>query len=60
MTQLTAANEELLDSYGWIDRGQGVARIPVARAMELLAESGSPTMRLDSNNEAPEQPVEKQ
>jgi hypothetical protein len=28
--------ETLLSSYGWIDRDAGVARIPIARAMELL------------------------
>ena len=26
-----------LESYGWIDRPAGIAHIPVARAMELLA-----------------------
>ena len=28
----------LLDSYGWVDREAGVARIPVAEAMRLMAE----------------------
>ena len=32
----------LLDDYGWIDRAQGVVRIPIARAMELTAERGLP------------------
>lgn len=27
---------ELLNSYGWVDREQGVVRIPIDRAMELL------------------------
>lgn len=27
-------------SYGWVDREAGVARIPVARAVDLLAERG--------------------
>ena len=35
--------QESLESYGWIDKQQGVVRIPVARAMELLAERGLPT-----------------
>ena len=30
--------ETELNSYGWIDRQAGVARIPIARAMELLAQ----------------------
>jgi hypothetical protein len=29
---------ERLESYGWVDRGRGIARIPVTRAMELLLE----------------------
>lgn len=31
-----------LDSYGWVDRGQGVVHIPVARAMDLILERGLP------------------
>jgi hypothetical protein len=37
-----AREEALLSSYGWVDRGAGVARIPIDRAMELLAERGLP------------------
>jgi hypothetical protein len=32
-----------LNSYGWIDRKGGVVRIPISRAMELIAERGLPT-----------------
>jgi hypothetical protein len=34
--------KEIIESYGWVDQKQGVARIPVARAMELVAERGMP------------------
>src|SRR5439155_1323825 len=27
--------EELLDTYGWVDKERGIVRIPIARAMEL-------------------------
>lgn len=30
--------EERLNSYGWIDRGHGVVRIPIARAIELVVQ----------------------
>lgn len=30
-----AREDSLLGSYGWIDRGAGKARVPVARAMEI-------------------------
>ena len=33
-----AIESELLGSYQWIDRDQGIVRIPVERAMELLVE----------------------
>jgi hypothetical protein len=32
----------LLDNYSWVDRSQGKVRIPVERAMELIAQRGLP------------------
>lgn len=32
----------LLDNYTWVDRSQGKVRIPVDRAMQLIAERGLP------------------
>jgi hypothetical protein len=32
--------EELLDTYGWVDKERGIVRIPIARAMELVAKEG--------------------
>jgi hypothetical protein len=32
----------LLDNYSWIDRSQGKVRIPIERAMELIAQRGLP------------------
>lgn len=46
LEQLTKANQQLLESYGWVDERQGIARIPVARAIELLAERGDPGLKL--------------
>lgn len=48
LQQFTEANQKLLNSYGWIDQRQGIARIPVNRAIELLAERGLPTVQLDA------------
>lgn len=31
-----------LDSYGWVDRDAGIARIPIERAMDLVAKDGGP------------------
>ena len=35
--------EQTLHSYGWVDQQAGVVRIPIDRAMELLAQRGLPT-----------------
>jgi hypothetical protein len=32
-----AEKRQLIGSYGWVDRSQGVARIPIERAMALIA-----------------------
>ena len=32
-----------MHSYGWVDQQAGVVRIPIDRAMELLAQRGLPT-----------------
>ncbi len=31
-----------LDGYGWTDQAQGVARVPIARAMALIVQEGLP------------------
>lgn len=31
-----------LHSYGWVDRRKGIIRIPIERAMDLIAERGLP------------------
>lgn len=36
-----AEKNALLDQYAWIDRGNGIARIPIAVAMRLLAAPAS-------------------
>ena len=35
--------EEKLNSYGWVDQSAGVVRIPIDRAMQLIAQRGLPT-----------------
>ncbi len=36
------AEEKELNSYGWVDEKAGVVRIPIERAMQLVAERGLP------------------
>lgn len=32
----------ILSTYGWVDKSQGVVRIPIDRALDLVAERGLP------------------
>jgi hypothetical protein len=41
--QQRASDEERLNSYAWVSEEQGVARIPIERAMDIVAERGLPT-----------------
>ena len=43
LQQGRAAAEEILGSYGWVNKEAGIVRIPIARAMELLVERGLPS-----------------
>jgi hypothetical protein len=42
MTALLAGQNQKLNSYGWINRSNGVIHIPIDRAMDLLAQRGLP------------------
>ena len=37
------AEDQALNSYGWVDQQKGVVRVPVDRAIELLAQKGLPS-----------------
>jgi hypothetical protein len=37
-----------LNSYEWVDETTGIVRIPIARAMEIIAENGLPTKIKDT------------
>lgn len=42
LRQLRQAEDAVLNTYGWVDARQGVVRIPVERAMELLVRNPPP------------------
>ena len=37
-----ASEDEVLTTYAWVDKEKGVVRLPIARAIELLAQRGLP------------------
>jgi hypothetical protein len=51
------AEDRVLSSYGWIDAEKGIARIPIDRAMALVAERGIPAPSVAPSAPAPA-PVE--
>jgi hypothetical protein len=42
METFRTTEDVLLNNYGWIDRKQGIVRIPIDRAIDLLAQQGTP------------------
>jgi len=38
-----AREEDMLRQYEWIDRQKGIARIPIERAMDILAQEKAPS-----------------
>ena len=42
LKELHAREDAELNSYGWVDKGDGTVRIPIERAMDLLLQKGFP------------------
>jgi hypothetical protein len=42
LAEYRAQEDELLTSYGWVEKDKGIARMPVAEAMKVMAERGLP------------------
>jgi hypothetical protein len=45
LRQMRAAEDAVLNSYGWVDRDSGRVRLPIERAMEILANKGLPARK---------------
>jgi hypothetical protein len=44
ISELHAREQLLLDNYSWVDPAQGKVRLPIGRAMALIAERGLPVV----------------
>jgi hypothetical protein len=42
IAEMHAREDLLLDNYSWVDRASGKVRIPITRAMQIIAEHGLP------------------
>jgi hypothetical protein len=47
LAAMRAEETKILNSYDWVDRDKGVVRIPIARAIEIIAQKGLPARRGD-------------
>ena len=45
LRQMRVAEDAMLNSYGWVDKDSGRVRIPIERAMEILAKKGLPARK---------------
>lgn len=52
LAALRAEENKLLDSYEWVDRDKGIVRIPIDRAVEILAKRGL-AVQSEKNDRAP-------
>ncbi len=52
VAELHQKEDLLLDNYSWADRSKGTVRIPIERAMELIAQQGLPVA-----STAPQEPL---
>lgn len=42
LKKMREREDAILNSYGWVDRQNGIVRIPIERAMDLIAQRGLP------------------
>lgn len=57
MQKFRAEEDAVLSSYRWVDKSAGIARIPVSRAIDLLAERGLPSVPAPAPAKAAAAPV---
>lgn len=50
--ELMESQRRILESYGWVDRENGIVRIPIERAMQIVVEREVPV----ENSDDPETP----
>jgi hypothetical protein len=51
IAEMHAREDLLLDNYSWVDRASGKVRIPITRAMQIIAEHGLPVAPQEEQTE---------
>ncbi|HUS20259.1 MAG TPA: hypothetical protein VMZ25_11475 [Terriglobales bacterium] len=57
MHMLRANEDKMIGGYTWIDKNGGVVRIPVSRAMEVIAERGLPNVAPETTQSGAAKPA---
>jgi len=60
LEKFRAEEDAKLNSYGWVDREREVIRIPIQRAMELIAQRGLPVRGPGTQNSSGKTPIDMQ
>jgi len=55
MNKFLAQEEQTLNSYGWVNQNAGIVRIPIQRAIQVIAQEGLPTRQIPQRNAVAEQ-----
>lgn len=45
LQEMRAAEDQVLNNYAWLDQQNGIVRLPIARAMDLIAQRGLPARK---------------
>lgn len=59
LSEMRRAEDQALDSYGWVDRDKNIVRIPIAESIERLAEKGLPVRKQPAGEKNPPGPEAK-
>jgi hypothetical protein len=54
MNKFRTQEEIILDTYDWVNKQQGIVRIPIDQAMKIIAQQGLPTRPMPADNAAVE------
>ena len=59
LQKFRAQEDQVLHSYAWVDQSKGVVRIPIDRAIDILAQRGLPVPRTSRSAGGPGGPPHK-
>ena len=45
LLEMRRAEDQILNSYGWVDREKNIVRVPIERAMEMIVKQGLPVRK---------------